>query len=245
MLSPYFLRRFTRRSLFIGILVVSLFLVMLSLMTYPIFFSRKNKPVDQNSSSPKVANQSDEILPPKEAKVIEVSNLFTYDPQKRLGIGSLSNYNPNEPAFSLKLPDGWILKKPDSPINRLSTISPGVEQNGQEERATLGINMLKPQKSTLIEAVKAEKDAISGVGEDRYFFTDKETKLNGHPAYLLEYKIKLGGTGAEQQWDHHIDVFFIKNGYLVNLYASTKEEDWAKFTETIEKSINTFKLLTS
>ena len=234
-----------RPFLLISSLVVSLFLVILSFLSYRIFFSGKNLPANQDLPTSEVVDLTGGLTQSKEPKVTEVSNLFTYDPQKRQGVGPLSNYNLDEPSFSLKLPNGWILRKPDSSVNRLSTVSPSVNLGIQGGRATIGVNIIRPLAGTLVEAVKAEKEEISKVGMARYFFADKETKLNGRAAYLLEYKIKSEGAGeAEQQWNHHVDIFFIKNGYLIDLYASTREKDWVQFVETIQKSINTFELLT-
>lgn len=246
MLQPYFFPGFSRRLILVGGLVLSLMFAAIVVVANRNFFSTKNKPTELSSSALKLENQAGKMLQPRETKVIEVNNRFTYDPKKRLGIGSLSNYNPNEPAFSLKLPDGWILRKPDSPINRVLTISPNSDPNSPGGRAILGVNILKPQADNLAGAAKAEKEQISQVGEDRYFFTEKETRLNGQAVYFLEYKIKLGGTNETgQQWDHHVDIFTISNGYLIDLYASAQEKDWARFVETVEKSINTFRVLTN
>lgn len=245
MIRSHFPLGFIRRSFLISSLVVSLLLLASSFVAYRFFFSGKNLSANQNLPTPEAVNLTNGVVPPKEPKVTEVSNLYTYDPQKRMGVGPLLNYDLNEPSFSIKLPDGWILREPNSPASRVLTNSPSADLNSLEGRAVLGVNFIKSQESVLTTAIKAEKEEISKAGKDHYFFADKVTKLNGQEIYLLEYKIKLEvATESEQPWDHHVDIFLIRNGYLIDLYASTREKDWGRFVETIQKSINTFELLT-
>ena len=161
-----------------------------------------------------------------------VDSLFVYNPKNSLGINNLKSYDKNEPAFSIKLPDGWYLDLNVSGNERLISFSPTKAIKDAPYRVYFTVK-ITPTKLNLAEEVARAKNDIGKYAQDNKFIIDKAVKLKNYPAHFLEYN-------ASEPLIHNVDVIAVKNGFFVDIAAFVDEWAWGKVVDAVEKTINSF-----
>ena len=154
-----------------------------------------------------------------------VSSLFVYNPKKQIG-------TQNEPAFSIKLPDGWYLDLNVSGNERLISFSPTKTIKDIPYRVYLTVK-ITPTKLNLAEEVARAKNDIGKYAQDNKFIINKSVKLKNYPAHFLEYN-------ASEPLIHNVDVISVKNGFFVDIAAFVDEWAWGEVVDAVEKTLNSF-----
>ena len=154
-----------------------------------------------------------------------VSSLFVYNPKKQIG-------TQNEPAFSIKLPDGWYLDLNVSGNERLISFSPTKTIKDIPYRVYLTVK-ITPTKLNLAEEVARAKNDIGKYAQDNKFIINKSVKLKNYPAHFLEYN-------ASEPLIHNVDVIAVKNGFFVDIAAFVDEWAWGEVVDAVEKTLNSF-----
>ncbi len=176
--------------------------------------------------------------------------LFVYDPKKGIGTENLVGVNINEPAFSIKLPDNWYFEKNRTGNKRLIVQSPTTIVKGYEFRAIITISIV-PTNNNLDAEVAIAKKEISKLTIGNKLLVAKPITINGYPAYQLEYTLKREQDadvikkiiGADGPFTENVDMIAVKNGYLVDIAATSFFWQWKDYVTTIQKSLNSFKFL--
>lgn len=161
-----------------------------------------------------------------------ISSLFVYNPKKQIGTQNLKNYDPNEPAFSIKMPDGWFLDLDISGNERLIGFSPTKTVKDVPYRVYLTVKITPTKLDLAGEVAKARND-IGKYAQDNKFITDKTAKLKKYPAHFLEYN-------ASEPLIHNADIIAVKNGFFVDIAAYTNEWAWGEVVDIVEKTFNSF-----
>lgn len=179
-----------------------------------------------------------------------MNTLFVYDPKKGTGTENLASFDKNEPAFSIKLPDGWYFDKSRPGNKRLLVQSPTTTIKGYEFRAVITVSIV-PTNNDLDAEVAFAKKEIGTLALNNRFLTDKPVKVNGYPAYQLEYDMYrkqdadaiTAIIGKDGPFTHTVDVIAVKDGYFVDISATMFAWQWKDYATVIQKSLNSFTFL--
>ena len=168
-----------------------------------------------------------------------VDSLFVYNPKKQIG-------TQNEPAFSIKFPDGWYRDLGVKGKERLLSFSPDKTTKEITYRAFITAGVA-PTKLDLAGEVAKTRKEIGALAVNNKFITDKPVKIKGYPAHFLEYNTLLENDsqnveqilGKSGLLIHHTDIITVKNGYFIDIAAYAFEWAWPELINIIEKSLNT------
>jgi len=178
----------------------------------------------------------------------EMGTRFEYNPKKELGTAGLTSFNNDEPPFSLQLPDGWYYNEDRTNWERLVVFSPNQVKKDFQYRTVISVN-ITPSTRTLKQEVDTARIEIGKQAVHNVFLVDKAVKLKNYSAHILEYnlvreqdaKLLQEIAGEDGQLVHHVDVITVKDGYLIDISASSFEWAWKDTVADVEKAMNSFR----